>query len=123
MTHPAPSRLRWYVRRAWQMSPAETVTAVPGAARLELPPGLRWSLHRGYNNPIIGWCPSGLGRRVPSVTLLGHGRSAVGEPYRTRLEFVDAEIREESPFTRSAVSWGTSNALGQKMPGSLAEAG
>jgi hypothetical protein len=92
-------------------------TAVPGAARLELPPGLRRSLYRGHNNPIIGWCSSGLGRRVPSFTLLGCGRSAAGEPFRTRLEFVDAEIREESAFTRSAVSWGTSNARGQEKRG------
>jgi hypothetical protein len=88
-------------------------TAVPGAARLELPLGL----HRGHNNPIIGWYSSGLGRRVPAFTLLGRGRSAASEPFRTRLEFVDAEIREESPFTRSAVSWGASNARGQKMRG------
>jgi hypothetical protein len=88
-------------------------TAVPVVAWLELPPGLQW----GHNNPIVGWCSSGLGRRVPSFTLLGRGRSAAGEPFRTRLGFVDAEIREESPFTRSAVSWGTSNARGQKMRG------
>ncbi len=117
MTHPATSRLRWYALRARPMSPAETVTVVSGAARLELPPGLRWSLHLGHNNPIIGWCSSGLGWRVPSFTLLGRGRSAAGEPFRTRLEFVDAKIREESPFTRSAVSWGMSNARGQKVPG------
>jgi hypothetical protein len=88
-------------------------TATPGAARLELPPGLRWRLHRGHNNPIIGWCSSGLGRRVPSFTFFGCGRSAAGEPFRIRMGFVDAEIREESPFTRSAVSWGMSNARGQ----------
>lgn len=92
--------------------------AVAGAARLELLPGLRWSLHQGHSNPIIGWCSSGLGRRrVPSFTLLGRGRSAGGEPFRTRLRFVDAEIWEGRLFTRFAVSWGTSNARGQKMRG------
>jgi hypothetical protein len=90
-------------------------TAVPGAARPELPPGLRWSLHRGHNNPIVGWCSSGRGRRVPSFTFLGSRHSAAGEPFRTRLGLVDVEIRDESPFTQSAVSWGTSNARWQKM--------
>ena len=30
-------------------------TLAPGAARLELPPGLRWSLHRGETDPSLGW--------------------------------------------------------------------
>src|SRR5262249_4547644 len=84
--------------------------ASPGAARLALPAGLAWSLHRGETNPILGWYSSGLERRVPAFTLLGRGRWAAGEPFRTRLEFVDAGIMEESAFTRSAVSWGTSDA-------------
>jgi hypothetical protein len=90
------------------------------AARPELSPGLRRSLHRGETDPIIGWYASGLGRRgrrVPAFTLLGRGRPAAGEPFRTRLEFVDAEIRGGSLFTRSAVPWGTPNARGQKMRG------
>ena len=40
-----------------------------GTARLELPPGLRWSLHRGESDPILGWYSPGLGRRVPAFTL------------------------------------------------------
>jgi hypothetical protein len=95
----------------------------PGAARLALPAGLAWSLHRGETNPILGWYSSGLERRVPAYTLLGCGRSAAGEPFRTRLEFVDADMLEESAFTRPAVSWGTSDAPVRKMPGIQAEAG
>src|SRR5262249_60337087 len=37
--------------------------ASPGAARLALPAGLAWSLHRGETNPILGWYSSGLERR------------------------------------------------------------
>ncbi len=59
------------------------------AARLELPQSLRWSLHRGETDPILGWYSAGLGRRVPSFTLLGQGRSAPDEPLITRLEFLD----------------------------------
>ena len=64
--------------------------SAPGAARLELPPGLRWSLHRGETDPILGWYAPGLGRRVPAFTLLGRGRCVPGMPLITRLEFLDA---------------------------------
>ena len=50
--------------------------ATPGEARLALPPQLRWSLHRGETDPILGWYSPGLGQRVPAFTLLGCGRSA-----------------------------------------------
>ena len=63
--------------------------STPGAARLELPPGLRWSLHRGETDPILGWYSPGLGRRVPAVTLLGRGRCVPGMPLITRLEFLE----------------------------------
>ena len=61
--------------------------ATPGTAALELPGGLRWSLHRGEADPILGWYSGGLGHRVPAITLLGQGRSAAGQPFVTRLEF------------------------------------
>lgn len=61
----------------------------PGAARLELPPGLRWSLHRGGIDPILGWYSPDLSRRVHAVTLLGRGRCVPGMPLITRLEFVE----------------------------------
>ncbi len=60
-----------------------------GAARLELPRQLTWSLHRGETDPILGWYSTGLGRRVPAFTIVGRGRSAPGEPINTRLEFLD----------------------------------
>jgi Heparinase II/III-like protein/Heparinase II/III N-terminus len=62
---------------------------VPGAAMLDLPGGLRWTLHRGETNPILGWYSPGLGRRVPAYTLVGRGSSAPGVPLCTRLEFLD----------------------------------
>ncbi len=61
----------------------------PGQARLELPPALDWSLHRGEVDPILGWYSSGLGRRTPAFTLVGRGRSSPDEPLSTRLEFLD----------------------------------
>ena len=62
----------------------------PGAARLELPDCLRWTLHRGETDPILGWYSDGLGRRVPVVTLVGSGRTVAEMPLCTRLEFVES---------------------------------
>ena len=70
-----------------------------GTARLELPSGLRWSLHRGESDPILGWYSPGLGRRVPAFTLLGCGRCVPGAPLATRLEFLEA-----GEASRAAVS-------------------
>ena len=65
--------------------------AGPGSVRLELPVALRWSLHRGQTNPILGWYSPGLGRRVPAFTLLGSGRCVPGTPLATRLEFLEVD--------------------------------
>jgi hypothetical protein len=59
-----------------------------GTARLDLPKSLRWSLHRGETNPILGWYSRCLDHRAPAYTLLGYGRSEPSEPLSTRLEFV-----------------------------------
>ena len=80
--------------------------STPGAARLELPPGLRWSLHRGETDPILGWYSPGLGRRVPAFSLLGRGRCVPGAPLATRLEFVEAgSSRESRPFPDGPYHW------------------
>ena len=78
--------------------------SAPGAARLELPAGLNWTLHRGETDPILGWYSGGLGRRVPAFTLLGCGRSAPGIPLTTRLEFFDPAKAKRPVVLRSAVS-------------------
>ena len=51
-------------------------SAPAGAARLELPAQLDWSLLKGETEPIRGWYAYGLGRRTPAFTLVGQGRSA-----------------------------------------------
>jgi len=85
--------------------------STPGGARLELPPGLRWSLHRGETNPILGWYSSGLGQRIPAFTLVGSGRCAPGAPLTARLEFFDVPKAEKSAGLRSAVSRCVSDVL------------
>jgi hypothetical protein len=76
----------------------------PSAARMELPPDLEWTLHRGETDPILGWYSGGLGQRIPAFTLIGCGRSAPGVPLITRLEFFDIVKAEPPAFLRSAVS-------------------
>jgi hypothetical protein len=77
--------------------------SAPGAARLELPQPLRWSIHRGETNPILGWYSSGLGRRAPAFTLIGRGRCAPDEPLATRLEFLETGVAPEYGFTRTTI--------------------
>jgi Heparinase II/III-like protein/Heparinase II/III N-terminus len=95
--------------------------STPGAARLELPPGLRWSLHRGETDPILGWYSRGLGRLAPALTLLGCGHCAAGTPLITRLEFQVGELAK-SAVSQQAISWTMSAALPDGAPGIQAEA-
>jgi hypothetical protein len=103
--------------------------ATPGKARLDLPPELRWSLHRGETDPILGWYSPGLGQRVPAFTLLGCGSPAASASLTTRLEFheagkdpgekgigQDAGNVAESTVTRSAVSARPDGAFVGQMP-------
>jgi hypothetical protein len=96
--------------------------STPGAARLELPP-LRWSMHRGETDPILGWYSPGLGRRVPAVTLLGRGRPEPDEPLITRLTFLDLATTTENQLTAVAVSWGGFDPLVKGVKASHMEAG
>ena len=84
--------------------------SAPGAARLELPPALCWSLHRAETAPILGWYSPGLGRRVPAFTLLGCGRCLPDAVLATRLEFVEAAISPKAAVYQQAVSLGASDA-------------
>ena len=86
------------------------VALASATARLELPTCLRWSLHRGQTDPILGWYSEGLGRRVPAYALIGRGRSVPGIPLCTRLEFLDVGKAPMSVESLQAVSWSTSAA-------------
>ena len=97
-------------------------TARPGAARLELPAVLRWSLHRGETDPILGWYSPGLGRRVPACTLIGAGRCVPGAPLATRLEFVEAGPSPKPAISQQAVSWYAPDTRPRRMPEIQAEA-
>ncbi|HWF82110.1 MAG TPA: alginate lyase family protein [Streptosporangiaceae bacterium] len=79
--------------------------SVPGAARIDLPASLNWTLHRGATDRIMGWYSSGLGRRVPAFALVGCGRSMPDMPLCTRLQFMGAGNEKTSNNKLLAVSW------------------
>jgi hypothetical protein len=95
----------------------------PGGARLELPAGLHWSLHRGETDPILGWYAEGLGRRSPSCTLLGYGLSHARTAFVARLEFRDAAKSPEPAGTWADVSLRPSGAQVGETSEIQAEAG
>jgi hypothetical protein len=94
----------------------------PASARLELPSALRWTLHRGETDPILGWYSPGLGRRVPAFSLLGCGRCVSGAPLATRLEFLETGNSSKAAVSRQAVSWCALGARLGKEPEIQAEA-
>ena len=97
--------------------------ATPGAARISLPGQLRWSLHRGETDPVLGWYSPGLGRRVPAWTLLGCGRSEAGAQLSTRVDFTETGPAATPPRPESAISWNSSDARLPEAPGSRQEVG
>jgi hypothetical protein len=97
--------------------------AKPGTARLELPSALRWTLHRGQTQPILGWYSPGLGRRVPTFSLLGCGRCTADAPLATRLEFLDVSKLSKAGASGRAISWCPSDAYRDQALEIQAEAG
>ena len=61
-----------------------------GSARLELPAGLQWSVHRGETSPPLGWHSKGFGHKTPSNTLIGRGVLAPGCTLVSTLAFSEA---------------------------------
>ena len=97
--------------------------ATPGEARLALPPQLRWSLHRGETDPILGWYSPGLGQRVPAFTLLGRGRCTPSASFVTRIGFLGAGKTEKRIVRQSDVSGTGQISAVEDVPGIRAEAG
>ena len=56
-------------------------------ADIVLPPELSWSAHQGETEPILGWYSARFGVKQPTVTLVGHGRIAPGQKFRTSVAF------------------------------------
>jgi hypothetical protein len=90
-----PVRLSWHlgpeVDAALDGPVAHLSWRAPGgearAATLALPPELRWTAHRGEEDPIRGWYSPGFGLRVPATTLIGSGPGSASTSLVTRLTF------------------------------------
>ena len=98
-----------------------TCDQASGAAWLELPDSLRWTLHRGEADPILGWYSSGLGHRAPAFTLIGSGRSTPREPLSTRIEFLDVSSAADQSIAHPALSWSTPDLSRDARAGNQAE--
>jgi Heparinase II/III-like protein/Heparinase II/III N-terminus len=85
--------------------------SIPGTAMFELAQPLRWTMHRGETDPIMGWYSCGLGRRTPAVTLIGEGRSDPARPLVTRLEFLDVRPMAKRQDADSVVAWSPVDAM------------
>jgi hypothetical protein len=90
-----PVRLSWHlgpeVDAALDGAVAHLSWRAPGGeareATLALPPELRWTTHRGEEDPIRGWYSPGFGLRVPATTLVGSGPGSASTSLVTRLTF------------------------------------
>jgi len=69
----------------------------PGSARMELPLGLSWTLHRIQNDAA----PGGPTEPVAAYMLLGRGQGVADAPLVTRLEFSDTEMLPDISFFKS----------------------
>ena len=89
------------IRLAWHLGPDVSVELQDGGARLSwhvaaelrearlaLPGELRWSSHRGEENPPLGWYSPGFGRRVPATSLIGEGIGSPSTRLVTSLTFI-----------------------------------
>jgi hypothetical protein len=95
----------------------------PGAAWMELAPQLRWTLHRGETDPILGWYSRGLGHRTPAYTLLGCGNVTPGAPLTSRLQFLNTGKTEKQIVISSVVSTAAADSLVRDTRDLRAEAG
>ncbi len=57
-----------------------TLSWLDRTAELALPGDLTWTVHRGEENPPLGWYSPSFGRREPATTLIGTGRAGGGRP-------------------------------------------
>ena len=57
-------------------------------ARMELPPALSWSVHRGETDPPLGWYSPSFGQRQPAYCVIGTGMMDLHTEFRTRLTFM-----------------------------------
>jgi hypothetical protein len=88
------------LRLSWHLGPEVLVDLDAGSARLTwsaggerrqatlaLPGELRWTAHRGEQDPVLGWYSPGFGRRLPATSLVGTGMGSSTTRLTTSLQF------------------------------------
>jgi hypothetical protein len=60
------------------------------SGRLSLPQALRWQVHRGTGDPMLGWYSPAFHEKEPSTSLVGSGTIAAGATVLTVLRIVSA---------------------------------
>ena len=97
VAEPVPVRLSWHlgpdVRADLDGATARLTWSHGSSAReatLTLPPELRWTAHRGEEEPPLGWYSPGFGRRVPTTSLIGTGELGPEGRLESTLAFDDA---------------------------------
>jgi hypothetical protein len=93
----------------------------PSEARLWLPGQLRWSLHRGETDPMLGWYSPGLGLRVPTFTALGRGTQLPGAVLTTRLDFLAVAGSSKATSAQPGMSSRASGSLAGRAAGRQTE--
>jgi Heparinase II/III-like protein/Heparinase II/III N-terminus len=97
VAEPVPVRLSWHlgpdVRVDLDGATARLTWSHGSSAReatLTLPPELRWTAHRGEEEPPLGWYSPGFGQRVPTTSLIGTGELGPEGRLESTLAFDDA---------------------------------
>jgi len=84
-----PARLTFHLGPSVDCRLADAVAKLSwpgGSGQIELPESLTWSLHRGENDPPLGWFSEAFGRKSPASTLVGMGNVSDGAEFVTRLQ-------------------------------------
>ncbi len=91
---PAPVRLAFHLHPAVQavLSGHRAELRWPGGgAVIDLPEKLSWALHRGEEQPPLGWFSPAFGEKMPTGVLIGSGEMSPGESLETRFANGDRE--------------------------------
>jgi uncharacterized heparinase superfamily protein len=85
---PVPVRLAFHLHPAVQAlleGPRAELRWPGGAMVIDLPEKLSWALHRGQEQPPLGWFSPAFGEKMPAGVLIGSGEMSPGESLETRL--------------------------------------
>ena len=87
---PLPARLAFHLHPSVEVDlqghAAVLRWAGGGSATLALPEQLSWKIHRGEEQPPLGWYSPEFGEKVPTSVLIGSGALSAGEQLETVLQ-------------------------------------